>query len=313
MRRRCRRLSTLPERGFLSSIRKREAAADQAGLRYLEAVGKSPRGMVEFMSLLQKRSQLYIGDIDPYTVTHPLTEERIKTIKHHLTTSEHQDDTPPAVMERYRRLRAKVIGFLYKPSEVYARYGESSSSGAGGAVDARYARAIAYFRDHREADSFALLDGLIAEEPSNPYFYELKGQFSFERGRVDEAVRYYEQALSFEPSFKPLLRIALAQALVEKNDQESLLRAIGELRVSLDQETDNTLGWQLLSVAQGKLGRYGLSALAQAEKYVLLRNYPQAIAQSKRAQDLLSDGEAQARQRAQDILSLALSLNQPTF
>ncbi|MBC6444982.1 MAG: M48 family metalloprotease [Alphaproteobacteria bacterium GM202ARS2] len=299
----------IAERGFLSSIRKREAAADEAAVRYLEHVGKSPQGMVEFMTLLQKRSRLYVGNIDPYAVTHPLTEERIKTMRHHLLTSPHQDaESSPAVRERYRRLRAKVIGFLYKPQEVYARYSESSAE-----IDSRYARAIAYFRDHREADSFSLIDGLIAQEPNNPYFYELKGQFSFELGRADEAVHYYEQALAREPAFKPLLRIALAQALIEKGGREPLGRAIDELRGALSEETDNSLGWQLLSVAQGRLGRYGLSALAQAEKYILLRSYPQAIAQSKRAQDLLSDSEIQARRRAQDILSLALSLNQPPF
>ena len=299
----------IAERGFLSSIRKREAAADQAGLRYLELSGKSPRGLVEFMTILDKRSKLYIGTIDPYTVTHPLTEERLKTLRHHLATSPYADvDVSAEDMETFQRLRAKVIGFLYEPEEVYDRYPRSDTS-----VAARYARAIAYFRHHKKRESFMILDDLIALEPDNGYFYELKGQFSFESGDIDTAVVNYRRALEHVTALRPLLQVALAQALVEKNDAPSLQEALDQLRSALDKENDNSLGWQLMSVVQGRLGNLGMSALAQAEKYILLQNYPQAIAQSQRAKGLLSDNEAEAKRRAQDIFLLASSLNGVPF
>ena len=53
----------------------------------------------------------------------------------------------------------------------------------------RYARAIAYYRIPDLPKALALVDGLIAELPKDPYFLELKGQILFENGRVDEADR----------------------------------------------------------------------------------------------------------------------------
>ena len=180
-------------------------------------------------------------------------------------------------------------------------------------VSARYARAIAYFRDHKKHESFTILDDLIALEPDNGYFYELKAQFSFESGDIETAVVNYQHALEHVTAMQPLLQVALAQALVEKNDALSLQKALEHLRSALDKENDNSLGWQLMSVVQGRLGNLGLSALAQAEKHILLRNYPQAIAQSQRAKSLLSDEEADAKRRAQDIFLLASSLNGVPF
>ncbi|MBC6497826.1 MAG: M48 family metalloprotease [Alphaproteobacteria bacterium GM7ARS4] len=290
------------QRGLLSTIRKRESAADQAAVRYLESAGMSPRGMVEFMEILDRRSQLYIGNIDPYATTHPLTEERIKTMRHQTLISPHADAPADHERERtFQRIKAKVIGFLYKPEEVYRHYRDGDNS-----ISALYARAIAYFRDHQRDKSFALIDRLIEEEPQNPFFYELKGQFLLESGYSRQAIAYYEQAVSYAPH-EPLIRIAYAQALLEVGGLSMVRMALKELELAIEEEKDAALAWQLMSVAQGRLGYIGLSALAQAEKYLILRDYKSAIMQAQRAKKFLKEDEAQ--NRAHDILLLASSLH----
>jgi predicted Zn-dependent protease len=49
-------------------------------------------------------------------------------------------------------------------------------------VSARYGRAIAYYRIPELKKALDLIDGLIQQEPNNPYFHELKGQMLFENG-----------------------------------------------------------------------------------------------------------------------------------
>ncbi len=56
-------------------------------------------------------------------------------------------------------------------------------------LPARYARAISAYRHGDMRDAIAQIDSLIQTQPSNPYFYELKGQALLEGGRPAEAVR----------------------------------------------------------------------------------------------------------------------------
>ncbi len=60
-----------------------------------------------------------------------------------------------------------------------------------------------------------LIDGLIAEEPDNHYFHEVKGQMLLENGRVEDLLIPYQRMAELAPG-EPLLRSALAKAQVER-------------------------------------------------------------------------------------------------
>ncbi len=56
------------------------------------------------------------------------------------------------------------------------------------AAPARYARAYAYRKEALIDKALVEADALIASEPDNPYFLELKGQVLLESGRPNEAI-----------------------------------------------------------------------------------------------------------------------------
>ena len=91
----------------------------------------------------------------------------------------------------HKSMKAKLDAFLSAPSQVLAQYKPDDNS-----VPARYARAIAYYRIPSSTRRCQLIDGLIKDEPNNPYFEELKGQMLFENGHVKEAVAPYQRAVA---------------------------------------------------------------------------------------------------------------------
>ena len=167
-------------------------------------------------------------------------------------------------MAAYARVVAKLDGFLSDPTQVLQKRASDS-------VPDRYARAVAYYRIPDIPKALALVDGLIADVPKDPYFYEFKGQILFENGRVNEAIPPYRDALHYRPD-SALIRFGLARALMESGRDEDLTEAAAMLREVVRIEPQNGGAWRFLGIAEGRLGNEGAASLALAEQAVLVGN-----------------------------------------
>lgn len=284
----------LAERGLYAFTRVQENAADQAGMRLLDANGWSARGLMRLFERLRGQEILISDRQDPYMQTHPLTRERIETVQAHLARSRFADAPLPEEFESgLRMVKAKLDGFLDSPQAVLRRYPESDP-----APPARYARAIALYRSGHSAQALAGIDALLREDRQNPWLHELKGQILFESQRPREALEPYRQAVRLRPDV-PQLRMELGRVLMEQGNAEALRAAVREIELSLRGERDNAYSWRLLGIAQGRLGNQGLASLALAEEAMLRRDPRQARAQATRALATLPPGPS--RLRAQDI------------
>ena len=275
--------------------RAQESAADQAALGYLDRTGQSARGMAEFLVVMEKQEQLTGGNQPVYLRTHPITRNRIKHVINYIATSRFSD-TPVRreFAEMHRRMIAKLWGFLRPPAKTFNRYKEGDDS-----VEARYARAIAHYRVPDLAKALPLIDGLIAENPGDPYFQELKGQILFENGRGAEAIGPYDKAVRLLPD-SALLRIGLARALLEQADPSLTKRALTHLKQAVRLENENPFAWTQLAIAYGRDRQFGMSALALAEAALARGDKKEARYQAKRAAKQLKRDQA-ARLRAKDI------------
>ncbi|MGB8274127.1 MAG: M48 family metalloprotease [Alphaproteobacteria bacterium] len=282
-------------RQMLAFSREHEGAADQAGVTFLDRAGESARGFAEFLELLAGQELLAPTRQDPYVRTHPITQDRIEFIENHVAHSKFSDvPTPPAYVEAFARMQAKLVGFLKTTQETLDLYPESDTS-----LAARYARAIAYYRKPDLKRALPLIDGLLAEEPDDPFFSELKGQMLFENGRVRDAIPMYEKAAKYFPD-SPLILVSLAQAQLETNDPSLNKAALANLQRALHVDARLVPAWGQLAVAQGRMGDIGLAALALAEKAYLLGDDKEARAQVARAQKLLPR-DSSGWLRAEDI------------
>ena len=282
-------------RSFLSFSVAQEANADQAALRFLDKTHQSARGLLEFFQILEGQLLLTGMHQEPYLRTHPLTTERIAYVRQHVEQSPYSNVTDSSAwVELHKRMKAKLIAFLSPPAQALAQFPDTDMS-----VSARYARAVAYYRIPELKKALDLIDGLIQQEPNNPYFHELKGQMLFENGRVREAVDPYRQAVRLAPDVA-LLRVELAQVEIETEDTSLNNDALANLKSAAQYEARNADTWHFLAIAYGRNGDLGNSALALAEEAMASGDKAQAKGQAQRALKLLPAG-SQARLRAEDI------------
>jgi predicted Zn-dependent protease len=276
---------TLGQRNLLAFSRTQEQAADEGAVTFLGRLGQPPTGLLEFLDILARQDAQIARNADVFLRTHPLTSDRVNRLREEVERSPHRAWRPsPAALEAHARLRAKLVAFLDPPPAVLQRYAADDS------IAGRYARAIALYRKPDLPAALEAIDGLIATEPDNPWFYELKGQMLFENGRVADAVGPYREAQRRAPH-AVMVRAGLAQALIELGGEpelEEAARILADLRVA---EPRNPALWRLSGIAAGKLGREGEAALALGEYAILMRRLDDARRQLDRARTLIREGD----------------------
>jgi predicted Zn-dependent protease len=247
-------------RNLLSYQRAHEEAADRAAVKFLSATNQSAKGMYETFKRFADNSMFTARFADPYAQSHPMPTERIAALSEVARTSplwEKKDS--PELQTRHDMMRAKLSGFMDAPQTVARRYPISDTS-----LPARYARAIATYRHSDLRAAISQIDALIAIQPNNPYFYELKGQALLEGSKPAEAIAPLRHAVSLarEPT---LIQLMLGQALVATNDPKHSEEAITILRNALAREPDAPQAYQQLAMAYGRKGDLAQADLASAQ------------------------------------------------
>lgn len=287
---------------YLGFSRVQEADADQAAVTYLERAGMSAKGLVDFFDKFRYEEVFDHAHQYPFFQSHPLTSDRIEALRVRAERQPHYNvvDSPEAI-ERHKIMVAKLKGFMDPPYQVLAEYKETDTS-----FPARYARAIAYYKAGETDHALKSIDALIAEKPTDPYLYELKGQVLFEDGKIKDSEAPYRKAVELKPD-APLLRILLGQTLESEEDKTKLDEAIDQLKRSLDFEHDNPDAWQFLARAYDAKGDGGMARLATAEQDFALGQLKDARVFAMRAREMLPKDTPQWR-RATDIVLVS----QPT-
>lgn len=283
----------------LAYTRVNEAAADQYAAQYLERTGQSGKGLIQFFEKFRYQEILSNAKRYPYFRSHPLSSQRIDSLREVVDESPYT--TTPDSAEDQRRLemtQAKLRGFLDSPQLVFSRYPLTDTSD-----EARYARSVAYFRTASLGNALAEIDTLIKTDPDNPYYYELKGQILYESGRGQESLEPVRKALELKPD-SPLFQISLAQAYLETDSREDSDEAIKLLKSAIQKEPKNSSAWYYLSQAYGETGQEALAKYAVAEQSFSMGDYQRARSFASRAQKDLSRTIPQWR-RASDIIVIA--------
>ncbi len=247
-------------RTLLSYVRQQEENADRAGVKFLTATGQSAKGMYETFKRFSNESLFASRGSDPYVQSHPMPAERVAALEEIARSSPYWDKKDdPALQLRHDMVRAKISAFMERQDTVYRRYPLSNES-----LPARYARAIATYRHGDLRTAVAQIDALIHVQPSNPYFYELRGQALLEGGKPVEAIAPLRKAVQLSNN-APLIEMLLGQALVASDNKAYTDEAIAILRAAVARETEAPLGYSQLAMAYGRKGDYAQADLASAQ------------------------------------------------
>jgi predicted Zn-dependent protease len=276
-------------RGLLGERRSQESAADQAGIKYLNATRQSGRGMLATFERFANQEMFSDAQKDPFARSHPVATDRLARLRELAETSPYYGvKDSPELQLRHDMMRAKLSGYIEAPSTVFNRYPLANKS-----LPARYARATATFRRGGQGGLEAALlevDALIREQPGNPYFWELKGDFLQKAGHPVEAIGVLRKALQLLHEDAPLISVQLAQVLLQAKDSKGADEAIAILRKAIQRETDNSIAYNTLGQAYYDKGLIPQSELARAQGLFYFGDVKQAQEFAKRAQGALKPG-----------------------
>lgn len=286
------------QRAALAHSRTEEAAADQAGLRYMVAAGADPGAMLEVMRFFRGQEVLLARRQDAYARTHPLFAERIALIEERV--AQLPPGQPPSAADVYwhGRMVTKFNGFLRNPRDTLA-----ANPASDGSEFAVLARAIAYHRLPNPREAIAHADALIRARPEDAFYHELRGQFLLEAGQAAPAAQSYRRAVALAPD-EPLILGGLGRALLNMNDPAVLGEAREVLARSARLDRANAGVLRDLALAEARLGNEGAAALATAERFSLEGRFADAHRHAERAATLLPTGSP-GWQQAQDVISAA--------
>jgi len=246
---------------YLSFSRVQEITADASGARFLAAAGITGKGMISFFRRLQKEEYRYAGEIDPYMQTHPLSGDRVQHLTADLEASPAWNKpSDPGLEERFKRVRAKLEGYVMEPNRTLSDFPEYDTS-----IYARYARAYAWHKagypDKADAESAAL----IAKVPNDPYFQEIRGQILLEAGKPADALGPLRMATEGSRN-NALIATTLGHALIATDDKANLPEAVRVLRTAVARDDQNPFAWYQLGTAYERSGDTARAALATAER-----------------------------------------------
>jgi predicted Zn-dependent protease len=292
------------EAQFAAFSRVQEATADQIAVESLNATHQSSEGMLHLFERFANEEAMSAYKIDQFAVDHPVGRDRVANLETLVEASPYKDvkDSPEAT-HAYLMMQAKLAGYILPVREVFNRFPVSDKS-----EPARYARAMAYFRQPDLPKALAEINGLIKEEPNNPYFHEVLGQIYVDMSKPELGIPPYQKSVNLLPD-APQLRVALAAAQLATEQPQLARAALLNLKAALLVENDDPFTWYEAAQAYSDLNNQPMADLSTAEQYYAVGAFPQAALFARRAQHGLEQG-SRDWERANDIMAVSTPANQ---
>jgi predicted Zn-dependent protease len=280
---------------FLAFTRAQEATADATATRLLSKSGISGKGMLDFFGKLQNQEyRLAIYSKDSFDRTHPLSSERIQALSQTLRSDPAwSKPTDPALEARFQRVKAKLLGYI-DPKQAVIKYPESNQS-----IPAHLARAYAYHLGGYPQKAEAEANTLVAKDPNDPFFLELKGQILLEGGKPKDAIPVLREAVQ-RSGEAPMIAAMLGHALVATEDPKNFTEAKQILKVAVNRDNQDPFAWYQLGIIYDREGDEARAQLATAERSNLEGNPKLAYASAQVAMKGIPAGTPDYL-RAQDI------------
>jgi predicted Zn-dependent protease len=280
---------------MLAFTRAQEATADATAVRLLSKSGVTGKGLLTFFGKLQNQEyRIAVYAKDSFDRSHPLSSERIQALQQKVRADPSWNKPiDPALETRFERVKAKLLGYV-DPKQAVVNYPESDQS-----VPAHYARAYAYHQGGYPDKAQAEADALLAVDPHDPFFLELKGQILLEDGRPKEALAPLREAVD-RSGDAPMIAAMLGHALVATEDPKNFAEAKDILKVAVNRDNEDPFAWYQLGIIYDREGDLGRASLATAERNNLEGNPRLALASAQVALKGIPPGTPDYL-RAQDI------------
>lgn len=287
-------------RSFFVHTRAEESGADQMAARYMATAGIDPQGMIDVLELFRGQEALSASRIDPYALTHPLSQERIRSLASHAAGFDSARRIEQAEVNYwFLRLRTKLSAFLRSPA-----YTLRQAERIDDPEIAMLARAIAYHRTPDPSRARAEMNRLIEMRPDDAYYHELKGQILLESRDFEGAAQSYARALEMAPR-ETLILADLGRAQLASGNPQAAYETLSKARL---RDPANPRMLRDLAMSEAQTGNPAMASVTTAERYLLMGRPKDARMHAERATGALPHGSA-GWLRAQDVISATKNAN----
>jgi predicted Zn-dependent protease len=284
---------------FAAFTKVQESTADQIAAKLLLATHQSPMGMYQTFQRFANEEAMSAYKLDKFAVDHPSGQDRVFDLNDMVESSPYREvQDSPESLHTFLMVQAKLGGFVLPVKDALNRWPESDTS-----EPARYAHTMIYLRQPNFQKALAAANGLIAEEPNNPYFYEVRGQIYLSLAKPALAIPDYQKSVNLRPR-APQLRLALATAQLATEDPALAAPALQNLKAANLVEDDDPLTWYQTAQAYSTLKNEPMANLATAEIWYNAGDMRKALVFAIRARGKLTQGGTDW-QRAGDIIAAA--------
>jgi predicted Zn-dependent protease len=279
--------------------RVQESTADQIAAKLLLATHQSPMGMYQTFQRFANEEAMSAYKMDKFAVDHPSGQDRVFDLNDMVDASPYREvqDSPESV-HTFEMVKAKLAGFILPVKDALNRYPASDTS-----EPARYAHAMIYLRQPNLQKALSEINSLIAEEPNNPYFYEVRGQIYVGMAKPALAIPDYQKSVNLRPN-APQLRLALATAQLATDDPSLAAPALVNLKTAVLADREDMFTWYETALAYSSLKNEPMANLSTAELWYNAGDMRKALVFATRARGKLPQGTADW-ERAQDIIGAA--------
>jgi predicted Zn-dependent protease len=229
--------SDVAEKSFLRHSREYETAADIKAVELLKKTGHSSKGLINLLEHLHHSSNL--SGIDQYSLTHPISLERIRLIN---SLDQSKTDTIEASLKtKYQMAAAKLKAYTSSDRD-YTDYSKESKI---------YADSIIYMKKSDINNAIKSIDSLLKENPNNPYLHQTKAEILMSFGKV-KAIEHYKIAMQLSNDFLLKTENAIAQIIL-LSDKTVVKKAVSFLEMNFDSFKNNTTIINYLSLGHSKI------------------------------------------------------------
>ena len=284
-------------RDLLSYRREEEIAADNTAIKLLDKTQQSGRGMLTTFERFSQKLLFSGSRVDPYLQSHPMPRERIALLETIIGKSPYVNaKDSPALQLRHDMARAKIAAYTGRAGELQNLFRNDPTG-----PTARYGLAISAYLHGEDSLALPTIDGLIKEQPNNPYLYQMKGEILLTAGKAGQAVAALTKAVQLDPYKTGLIRTSLGHAMLETRDPKLVDKAIVEIKSGLSRDPSDASGHGLLARAYAASGDEDRARAAAAEEAYYAFRFDDAKRLARMAQPKLKNGSPEWL-RMQDII-----------
>ena len=172
---------------FAQFTRVQESTADQIATKLLLATHQSPMGMYETFQRFAAEEAQGAYKVDKFAVDHPTGQDRVFDLNDVVEASPYREvQDSPRSLHTFQMVQAKLAGYVLPVKDALHPLSRKRHIRTGALCPCHDLSCASPISRRRWR-----VNGLIAEEPNNPYFYEVRGQIYLSMAKPDLAIPDY--------------------------------------------------------------------------------------------------------------------------